>query len=135
MTRLVLDTNVWVSSVVVPGSVCERLVQRLARLDLQLATSAALLTELERVLKGKFGYTTEEVRRGMTFVRSLCTVVEPTQQVTAVSAHEADNRVLECAIEAQADLIVTGDKQHLLPLKHYRGIPIESPGAVLARLE
>jgi predicted nucleic acid-binding protein len=37
-----------------------------------------------------------------------------------------DNRILECAIAGQADLIVSGDR-HLLKLKSYQGIPIVRP--------
>jgi predicted nucleic acid-binding protein len=38
-------------------------------------------------------------------------------------ADEPDNRILECAVAAEADFIVTGDK-HLLSLKHFRNISI-----------
>jgi len=41
----------------------------------------------------------------------------------AVIAHEPDNRILECAMEGQADYIISGDK-HLLDLKTYQGIKI-----------
>jgi predicted nucleic acid-binding protein len=34
---------------------------------------------------------------------------------------EPDNRILECALLATADIIVTGDR-HLLSLKRHRGI-------------
>ncbi len=34
-----------------------------------------------------------------------------------------DNRIIECAVEARADLVVTGDR-HLLKLKKFQGIPI-----------
>ncbi|MCZ6485386.1 MAG: putative toxin-antitoxin system toxin component, PIN family, partial [Acidobacteria bacterium] len=36
---------------------------------------------------------------------------------------EADNRILECALLAEADLIVTGDR-HLLSLRQYRDMSI-----------
>lgn len=34
-----------------------------------------------------------------------------------------DNRILECAVEGRADLIVSHDR-HLLSLKEYKRIPI-----------
>lgn len=43
----------------------------------------------------------------------------------------SDNRILECAITAEADYIVTGDKNHLLPLKRYKNIRILSPSEFL----
>ena len=38
-----------------------------------------------------------------------------------------DACILECAVEGDAEYIVTGDKKHLLPLKEYRGIKIVQP--------
>lgn len=41
----------------------------------------------------------------------------------AVLRDAPDNRILECAVEAGADLVVTGDR-HLLSLRKFQGIPI-----------
>ncbi|MEK7761469.1 MAG: hypothetical protein AAB433_07810 [Nitrospirota bacterium] len=41
-----------------------------------------------------------------------------------------DNRILECAASAQADLIITGN-HHLLMLKEFEGIPIVRPADFL----
>ena len=40
-------------------------------------------------------------------------------------------RILECALAARADYLITGDKRHLQPLKHFRGISILSPRTFL----
>ena len=45
-----------------------------------------------------------------------------------------DAKVLACAFAGKADVIVTGDKKHLLPLKRYRGIPIVSPAEFLEQI-
>jgi putative PIN family toxin of toxin-antitoxin system len=45
-----------------------------------------------------------------------------------------DEMVLECALAAEADLIVSGDKKHLLSLREFRGIPIIPPAEFLRRL-
>jgi predicted nucleic acid-binding protein len=42
--------------------------------------------------------------------------------------------VLECALAAEADYIVSGDKKHLLVLREFRGIRIVSPSDFLRRL-
>ncbi len=49
-------------------------------------------------------------------------------------AHKADNLVLETALMANADILVTGDKKDLLPLKVFNGVIIEPPSAFLDRL-
>jgi len=45
-----------------------------------------------------------------------------------------DEMILECALAAEADYIVSGDKRHLLPLRQFRGIPIVSPSDFLRRI-
>lgn len=44
-----------------------------------------------------------------------------------------EDMVLECALVAKADFIVSGDKRHLLPLKAFRGITIPGPTDFLSR--
>ncbi|MEW6377919.1 MAG: putative toxin-antitoxin system toxin component, PIN family [Thermodesulfobacteriota bacterium] len=46
-----------------------------------------------------------------------------TQPHLHLLADEPDNRILECAVAAKADFVVTGDK-HLLSLKHFQNIKI-----------
>jgi predicted nucleic acid-binding protein len=43
---------------------------------------------------------------------------------------QADNRILECALEAQAQVIITGDDD-LLRLKRFESIRILTPRAFL----
>ena len=45
-----------------------------------------------------------------------------------------DHRILECAVAARVDYIITGDKRHLQALKHFRGIQIVSPREFLDQL-
>ena len=59
----------------------------------------------------------------------------PYRKVDIVKNDEADNRILECALEAQAHYLVSGDKRHLLPLKKFEGIRIVSPAEFLEFLE
>jgi predicted nucleic acid-binding protein len=54
-------------------------------------------------------------------------------KVEVVSADADDNKFLECALEGQADLIVSGD-QHLKDLKIFQGIEIISPDELLKKL-
>jgi predicted nucleic acid-binding protein len=51
-----------------------------------------------------------------------------------VIADDPDNRILECALKAQADLIISGDK-HLLNLRNYQGIKMVTPGEFLESLQ
>jgi len=51
-----------------------------------------------------------------------------------VDADPSDNRILECAVAADVEVIVSGDK-HLLALGSFRGIPIQRVGEFLAAFE
>ena len=50
--------------------------------------------------------------------------MQPVQTLDVVETDPSDNRILECAAAGKSDYIVSGDMRHLLPLGHYRGIPI-----------
>jgi len=58
----------------------------------------------------------------------------PTERASGATADPDDEMVLECALAAGADCLVSGDKRHLLPLQAFRGIPIVKPADFLRRL-
>ena len=120
--RAVFDTNVLISAFVVPGSRGERafLLARERRFD--LCTSVAILTETARTLREKFSQDEEDIREALRQISRSATIVRPGRRL-AVLADEADNRILECGVEARADLVVTGDR-HLLKLKSFEGTSI-----------
>lgn len=61
-------------------------------------------------------------------------VVDGTLDVSGSVPDDPDDEiVLACAMQGQADLIVTGD-QHLLALGTFRGIPIVTVRSLLERL-
>lgn len=120
--KLVLDTNVLVSALFWDGNERRLLMQCLEGRH-RIVTSPALLAEVERVLTGKFGMPKADVRIYLETALSTAEVVTPKQPLQVVAADPADDRVLECAVEGAADLIVTGDR-HLLDLRRYDSIRI-----------
>jgi len=68
-------------------------------------------------------------------LRASATILEPRQRLSVIPHNEADNRILECALEAPAHYLVTGDRQHLLPLKEYLGTKIVNSLQFLSLLE
>ena len=60
--------------------------------------------------------------------------VKVTKKVNAVKAHPADNKVIECALAAKADYLVSGDK-HLLELPNYKNTRISSVNEFLKIME
>ena len=132
--RVVLDTNVIVSGLNFPGN--ERLVLELAlRGRFELCLSPFILEEVDGVLTRKFGWSEERSYQAIRTLRDAATIIEPRQRPPVISGHPADNRILECAVEAAADYLVTGDRRHLLPLKERLGVRILNAPLFLSALE
>ena len=79
------------------------------------------------MLRRTFGWPGFQVREALAEVSALASLIRPSVRLSGILSYEQDHRILECALAAEADFLVTGDKQHLQPLKAFRGIPIVSP--------
>jgi predicted nucleic acid-binding protein len=93
----------------------------------RILVSPTIVNELAGVLRARFGWPEQRVQRAVrSVVRVSGTgVIVPGAKVDVVIADPDDNRILECAVDGHADLIVSND-HHLLDLKTYAGIPIVS---------
>jgi putative PIN family toxin of toxin-antitoxin system len=122
--RVVCDTNVLLSALVFPGGPPDQVVQ-LARFgQLEHFTSPDILSELRRVLTRKFRYTRAEADEHAARIVAFSQLVYPTERIVVVTRKDADNRILECAVAARADALVTGDHRDLVPLRVYRDTQI-----------
>lgn len=124
--RVVADTNVLISALLF-GGLSEQIFLAGLRGEIQLITSLPLLKELQRVLKGKFKFDVHLVNDILDEMKDVMEIVEISSRIDVISYPEEDNTVLECAVDGRAEIIVTGDTKHILPLKEYRGIKILSP--------
>jgi putative PIN family toxin of toxin-antitoxin system len=122
--RAVSDTNIFVSAFALPGGRAEAAVLQAIESDVHVVTSRAIVHELLDVLARKFGRDAEELSRVAVLLSDLAEVVNPRHRFD-VLRDAADNRVLECAVAARADVIVTGDKA-MLELGEYEGIRLTS---------
>jgi putative PIN family toxin of toxin-antitoxin system len=122
MSRVVLDTNVYISALMfggLPGSLLDLALLR----SFTLIISPALLDELDEKLRAKFGVSPEDAAFLRARLENLAQVVEPGEALSVIAEDPDDNRVIECAVKGGADLIVSGDR-HLLKLARYNGISI-----------
>jgi uncharacterized protein len=122
--RVVLDSNVYVSALLFggnPSTVIECAEDGL----IELSISEPIRAEVERILAEKFSWPEERLRQATSYLWSLTHSAAPQQTVTDCSDPD-DNRILECALDARATVIVTGDG-HLLKLHPYREISILTP--------
>ncbi len=129
--RTVADTNVYISALNFGGTAEEVLTLARAR-AIELFTSPPILMEVEGVLTRKFQWSVSRARDATSLIRGFATVVRPEVSVEAIVQDEPDNRVLECALAAKAEVILSGDS-HLRALGVFKGIPIMGPREFLDR--
>jgi putative PIN family toxin of toxin-antitoxin system len=99
----------------------------------ELFTSVPILTETTTVLQSKFDWAEEKTRELVQAISRVASVVRITSRLHVVE-DEPDNRIIECAIHARADFIVTGDR-HLLSLNQYKDVPMIRLAAFLELLK
>lgn len=120
--RVVFDTNIFISAFLILGSQGEQAFTLARRKRFALYTSITILTETAQKLRGKFDQAEDDIIAVLKLISRAATVLKPPPSLH-VLADEPDNRILECAVAAQADLIVSGDR-HLRDLKKFQGISI-----------
>jgi putative PIN family toxin of toxin-antitoxin system len=124
--RAVFDTNVFISAVLFGGTPRALLVAAWEGL-FQLSISQPILTEINRVLRSRFNYEASLLEELNREIGSLCEWTEPAERIRACRDPD-DDQVLECAVSARAQYVITGDAD-LLELDPFRGIRILSPSA------
>ena len=127
--RACLDTNVLISAVLFGGKPAE-ILELAAKEEISLVISPEILAEMSKVLNKKFNWPETNILKEIKAITSISIIVVPKTKIHKISDH-SDNRILECAVEGQANYIVTGDKKNLLPLKEFKNIPIITPNNFL----
>ena len=134
MSKLVVDTNVLLSSFISAGPP-RIIVNRIRdRLDL-LCLSSSILEEYLAVLQ-RAGIS-EHLQASLFSLLhdpDHVLLVVPSRRGQVVRDDPSDNMFLECAIEARADYVISGDR-HLRRLTSFQGIEIIPPREYLSRLK
>jgi putative PIN family toxin of toxin-antitoxin system len=127
LKKVVLDTNTLISGLLWDGNEA-RVIEKAENKEIKLFISPELIEELEGVLKReKFCKRLEgkeyTVDKAVSKIALIATLIKPTHKINVIKEDSEDNRVLECAVSAKVDVIISGDS-HLLDLKDYSGIDI-----------
>jgi uncharacterized protein len=130
--RAVFDTNVFLSAIVFGGNP-ERAFLLARERRIRLLVSPPILIEMASILREKFGWGERDAADAVKTIGRAGELIKPPNTL-AVLKDDGDNRVLECAVEGHADVIVSGD-HHLLDLKEYAGIAILRPAEFLDQWE
>jgi putative PIN family toxin of toxin-antitoxin system len=121
-SRATPDSNILISALVFDGNPLQ-LMQMALSGEVSLFISDAILQETLRVLRDKFGFSDERMRRAQRYIDTCTARVEPSVRIDAIKEDPDDNRVLECAEAAGCKYIITGDLD-LLRLGTYGEVQI-----------
>src|SRR5215469_5092526 len=123
--RIVFDTNIYIAAVL-RGGFAEDIIALADKKAITLLTSKEILQELENKLLVKLKFTHDQVNFIIKRINRLSIVIETKEKITQIVRDPDDNKILECAVTGNANLIVSSD-QDLIQLKSYRNIPIIHP--------
>jgi len=127
--RVVLDTNVLISATQWPDSAARKVLRRLYSEGVKIFTSAEILAELAKVLIRDFDYDEEQVGALLSRLLAFVHIVKVSRNVKVVVEDPEDDKVINCALDCGADVILTYDR-HLLKLNWYEKIKIVKPEVV-----
>lgn len=123
---IVPDTGFYIAAALKNGYARSYLIGRGSKfLSYTLFSSEAILLETQQKLEDKFGFDRQQVVEALKSTRKVVIIVHPTHKVKIVRDPD-DDKIIECALEAKAEIIVTFDKD-LLALKEYERIKIIQP--------
>lgn len=134
MLRVTLDTNVLMSGILWDGE-ASKLLRLVEQKKIQCFLSMEILAEYDKAIHGdeiidKVKDYTIRIKYAIIKIIEICSIVEPKTKILAIKEDPDDNKILECAIEAKVDYIITYDK-HILKLEEFSGIKIVSPSEFL----
>jgi putative PIN family toxin of toxin-antitoxin system len=118
--KVVFDSNILIAALLFPGGRAEAAVANILDGVDDLVISRPIIQEILSVLASKFSRDGEELSRVAVVLGEMGQIVEPSSRLS-VLRDEPDNRILECAFEGNAEVIVTGDKA-MLAIGEYEGI-------------
>jgi len=127
--RIVLDTNIFISAALL-GRVCEEIIKfcRFGKVDVFI--SRDIIREIEDKLRSKFLWNNNQIRIFIDSILEFCHLIEVNEKIIFVKDDPDDDKILECAVTAKCDYIISGDR-HLIKLGAYKNIKILRPADFL----
>jgi hypothetical protein len=131
MIRAALDANVFVSALLSSRGFPSQILAAWQAERFHLVISPAILEEIRRVyhypkIARRHRWPEEKIRLFIEDLAHLAILTPGELVLNVIGADPSDNRYLECAVEGDAEYIVSGD-QHLLQLATYQRIKILTP--------
>lgn len=130
MLKVCIDTNVWLSGLVFSGAPAE-IVDLALKRRFEVILSTVILNEVHHNLIKKFDVTAKAASRLRYRLAQLADLYEPRGEVRIIPGQHADNLILETAWLGRAKYLVTGDREHLIPLRRFKNTRILEPAQFL----
>jgi len=134
LLKVVFDTDVYISAILTSGTPRVVLLESFKREGIEILISEPILSEIERILRLKIRRPYWETMAVLIAIRQNSTLISPELKLSVITEDEADNRIVECALQGKAQYVISGD-HHILSLKEYRGVKILSPTEFLREIE
>lgn len=140
MLRVVIDTNVIVSGILSRKGAPAEVLNTWRERRFLLLSSSAIVAEVRAVMKyprihKKYHLSDDDIEQTITLLEHDSLLVAGDADVTgSVPDDPKDEMFLACALDGQADVLVSGD-HHLLDLGVFRDIPIINARQFLAQLK
>lgn len=131
--KVVVDTNVFISGLNFKGTPRE-ILNLIWEGEIENCISPFILQEIEKVLEKSFDWDKITIKKVLKKIKEKSKVVYPKTKISIIKEKKDDNCILECAIAAEVQYLISGDKKHILPLKKYKEIKILSPAEFLQTL-
>ena len=128
--KVVLDVNILISAIFSFTGGAHKIVDFALDKKIKIYTSLEILKELEEKLRDKFKQDESFIERQVSLILNYAELIEPKLELNIIEKDPDDNKFLECALESDADFIITRD-HHLLDLKNYENILIVDPAEFL----
>ena len=135
MIKIVVDANLFASALIKPDSNPGKILELIRQNQVELIISPAIIKAIKRILlypkiKKYHQKTDQELDRYFDDLLIFAWVVEGQAEIDVIKADPTDNKYLACALEGEADYIVSGDR-HLLNVGLHQGIRIMNAKAFL----
>ncbi len=113
-----------------------RIIEEAVDGNLELILLEPTVIELARILVGKLDFERNRLEETLSLLHDVASNLQASPRHTAESltGDPDDDLILESAVAAGVEVLVSGDRRHHLPLGEHEGVRILTPQAFLAEL-
>ena len=135
MVKIVLDTNVVISGIIADGLSANVLEESINSDRLTPVVSPDLLTEYRQKCNQIEAISVKARYATIQALKKNGEIVYPEENLKIVEDDPDDDKLFEVAIEADAKYIISGDKQHVLPVGKFEEKEVITPRQASEKLQ